>query len=112
MHKDIFIAVVWNNESESLSCIEPVRYNGKGAIFVRRATYVWKLVRFDVTRETYHLTVPVMRSSLMERLVIIWRGWVCGANPAATARVDSRTASFMVGTSVEIMYGIKMMSLI
>jgi len=31
----------------------------------------------------------------MERLVI-WRGWICGANPAATARVDRRIASFMV----------------
>jgi hypothetical protein len=31
----------------------------------------------------------------MERLVI-WRGWLCGANPAATARVDSRIASFMM----------------
>ena len=67
----------------------------------------WKLVKFDVTRETYHLTVPVMRSSLIERLVIC-RGWVCGANPAATARVDSRTASFMVVTSLESIIGSKL----
>jgi len=36
-----------------------------------------------------------MVSSLIARLVI-WRGWLCGANPAATARVDSRIASFMM----------------
>lgn len=40
-----------------------------------------------------------MTSSLMERLVI-WRGWLCGANPAAIARVDSRIASFMIVAEV------------
>lgn len=57
---------------------------------------MWKLYSFDVTRETYHLTVPLLVSSLMERRLVMWRGWLCGANPAATARVDSRIASFML----------------
>lgn len=49
----------------------------------------------DTASLTYHFTVPVFRSSLMNSLDI-WRGWLCGAKPAAALNTDKRIANFMV----------------